>query len=211
MKFCRLTVIQPCEPRRTSGGQLVYFWLCRCDCGKYVEVNGGSLRCKKKPTRSCGCLLKDTCTTHGMSNHPMYGIWTGIINRCYNERGQDYADYGGRGIRMSNAWRESFATFYADMGERPSRLHTVERNDNDGNYCKENCRWATRAEQNENTRQTRLITYGGITLSLSKWARRIGVNALTLKSRLDDLGWPVERALTTPCRGRGFSSHRKAD
>lgn len=210
MKIGRLTVISLCEPRRGSTGQLVYFWLCRCDCGKEIEVNGGSLRAKKRQTRSCGCLLTDFNTTHGLSKHPLYGIWTGIVNRCYNENGQDYADYGGRGIRMSDAWRNSFPTFLADMGERPTRLHTIEREDNNGNYCAENCRWATRAEQNENTRQTRLITFDGVTLSLSKWAKRIGVNSLTLKSRLDDLGWSVERALTTPCRGRGYSSHGKS-
>lgn len=133
-----------------------------------------------------------------MTDHPLYVVWCGIKARCYNPAHKNYADYGGRGIRMCDAWRDSFAAFYSDMGDRPTKRHTIERKENDGDYEPGNCTWATRAEQNENTRQTRLLTFAGITLSIGKWANRLGMQRRTLGNRIDRLGWSIERALTTP-------------
>lgn len=147
---------------------------------------------------------------HGMKSHPLYKKWCAIKTRCFNPNCKDYHHYGGRGIVICEEWRNSFAAFLRDMGERPTMQHTIERIDNSKGYEPGNCRWATRAEQTENTRQTRLITFCGVTLSLAKWAKRIGVSSGTLKSRIDDLGWSIERALTTPGLGRGYASHRRA-
>lgn len=87
--------------------------------------------------------------THGMTKTPEYGAWTHMIDRCTNPKSQQYNRYGGRGISVCPEWR-TFDGFFADMGRRPSPLHSLEREDNDGNYESSNCRWATRQEQNRN-------------------------------------------------------------
>lgn len=195
-QFSALTVLRFAGSRPNPTKGVRCFWLCRCECGNETEIDGGSLR--RGSTKSCGC--HQHAGIHGMSEHPLYAVWLGIKQRCYNPNADCYSDYGGRGVRMLEEWRESFAAFYAYVGDRPSPLHTIERMNNDGNYEPGNVKWATRSEQNENTRQTRLITFNGITLSLGKWARRAGLQRKTLASRLDRFGWPVERALTTPAR-----------
>lgn len=196
--FGRLTVIEFSRVKQTGSGSTQHFWRCRCECGVEKDVDGGCLR--RGTTLSCGCHGRERSTSHGMSNHPLYQVWLGIKQRCTNPNSECFKDYGARGIAMCSRWLNSFADFYADMGDRPTPSHTVERIENAKGYEPGNCRWATRAEQNENTRQTKLITFDGITLSRSKWARRIGIDRSVLRSRLNALGWSVERALTTPQR-----------
>jgi hypothetical protein len=125
-----------------------------------------------------------------------------MLSRCTNPHHKNYADYGGRGITVSEAWRHSFETFASDMGEPPESAMTLERIDNNGPYSKENCRWATREEQAQNTRQNRLITYNGITRPLVGWAKHLGIKRTILKDRFSS-GWSVEDALTTPVKKRG--------
>lgn len=203
----RLTVLSAGPVKRTRTGTR-YFWNCRCDCGEEVTVDACCLR--RESTRSCGCFARELHTKHGMAvrdrfpdgrkEHPVYVIWSAIKARCFNPRHSSFSEYGGRGITMCIRWKQSFSAFHDDMGDRPTPKHTIERNDNSGNYEPGNCRWATRAEQNENTRQTRLLTYDGTTLSVGKWARRLGVDRKTITARLDRYGWSVERALSTPTR-----------
>jgi hypothetical protein len=135
---------------------------------------------------------------HGFRDHDIYEIWCGMKKRCYNAACSSFPRYGGRGIQVCERWRKSVAAFYADMGDRPSKLHTLERIDNNGHYEPGNCRWATRAEQNNNTKRTRFITHDGLTLSMKEWADRCGMNRGTLVSRVVQHKWPVSRALTTP-------------
>jgi hypothetical protein len=120
--------------------------------------------------------------------------------RCFNPSNACYSYYGGRGISVCSEWRDSFSRFYSDMGPSPGNRYTVDRINVNGNYCKENCRWATRSVQSENSRQTKWITHQGETLSRAGWSRKTGINRATLRSRLDRLGWTIERALTTPVR-----------
>ena len=89
--------------------------------------------------------------------------WYGIKKRCYSKTDQAWQNYGGRGIKVCQRWLDSFALFIQDMGPKPSGKHTIERINNDGDYCPENCRWATRKEQGYNKRTTRKITYQGVT------------------------------------------------
>ncbi len=136
--------------------------------------------------------------THGLAGSVTYRSWHDMRQRCNNPNDKQYPDYGGRGITVCKRWR-IFTNFLADMGEMPSG-HSIDRVDNDAGYCKENCRWATRTEQNRNTRRNVTLTYQGKTLCIAGWGELLGVNYRTLLSRVN-AGWAVEDALTKPTRG----------
>lgn len=107
---------------------------------------------------------------------PEYSIWKGIRARCYGKTTPGYKFYGARNIRMCDGWHKSFDSFYADMGPRPSKHHSIERKDNDGNYSKDNCYWATRSEQANNRRSNINVTLGAETHTLMEWCRILGIS-----------------------------------
>jgi hypothetical protein len=117
--------------------------------------------------------------------------------RCEKRYDTSYKDYGGRGITYAPRWK-AFAEFLADMGERPLGM-TLDRIDNDGPYCRENCRWATRGEQANNKRNNHLIEYVGLSYTAAQWSRITGFRVQTILSRLR-LGWSTERTLTEPIK-----------
>lgn len=127
--------------------------------------------------------------------HPEYNAWSSMKDRCSNSKSKYYHRYGGRGIRVCKRWRDSFAAFLKDMGPRPTRLHTLDRKHNDKNYCKSNCRWATRREQANNRSNNRFLTFRGRKQSLAAWARETRINEDTLRHRLK-YGWTPEQTLT---------------
>ncbi len=124
-----------------------------------------------------------------------FRVWAGIVQRCTNPNVDQWKDYGGRGITMCAEWRNSFETFLSDMGRRPSTKHTIERKDNNGNYCKDNCIWATREVQANNKRNNRRIEFNGETHTLMQWSKITGIDRNTIATRLNE-GYTVEQALT---------------
>lgn len=177
-------------------------WLCRCDCGNEVSVTGSHL--KNGDTRSCGCLHNEgNNTKHGGRKTRLYNIWAKMRRRCANENDEAYKDYGGRGITVCPEWQESFEAFrdWALANGYRDDL-SIDRKDNDGNYCPENCRWATQKIQGNNQRSNRLCEYNGKTMTLKQWAEEAGINYKTLHTRMSR-GWTLERALTTKIAENG--------
>lgn len=139
-------------------------------------------------------------------------------HRCRNPKHPFYHRYGERGIDCPDHWFDSFAAFLNDMGKRPSLDYSLDRIDGTKGYSKENCRWATRREQNLNRthskqkpRRNPPITYRGITLSIKGWADRIGISSSALRHRIYDYDWPLEEALGFKARPNTRPQMRKHD
>lgn len=201
--FDRLTVLHRVE-NNIDGDAM---WLCECSCGSTRIVKGGSLR--SKTTRSCGCLFEEirsggTATTHGQSQTSEYSVWSAMKQRCNNENIAHYDNYGGRGISVCNRWNVSFETFISDMGRRPSRSHTIERIDNNGNYEPSNCKWATYAEQNRNKRDNVYVTINGKTMVAEDWGKQHGLPRSIVSNRIK-IGMTHEEAVYTPLNTRRAS------
>ena len=164
---------------------------CVCDCG--VECIKDGVLLKSGKSNSCGCLWRDrtaasnkaTKTTHGMSHSPEYFTWRGMLDRCYREGCESYPHYGGRGIKVHDRWRESFESFYDDVGPRPSADLSLDRIDVNGDYEPGNCRWADRITQRNNQRpRLRIEDYSDDAI-LSEVSRRgLKVDILKLDVRL---------------------------
>lgn len=136
--------------------------------------------------------------THGMSKTDTYDIYCGIIKRTENSKSSGFKYWGGRGIKMCPRWRESFQSFLDDMGPRPSKKHTLDRINNNGNYEPGNCRWVTMKVQNNNSRHCNFITYKGKTKTISQWAEELKIHRTTLSARIVVNKWPIEKAFTRP-------------
>ena len=171
-------------------------WRCRCSCGTEKVVLRQAL--VEGRQKSCGCLRREKTiersTTHGMSHRPEYGIWLHMKDRCQSKSDKGYKLYGARGIKICEHW-QSFEKFYEDMGPRPSLKHSLERKDNDGDYCPENCVWATQKEQCNNRRGNVLLELDGRTQTLKQWTEERGLPYPRVYARLKRGGTP-ERALS---------------
>jgi hypothetical protein len=144
--------------------------------------------------------------THGLSHCLAYESWSQMKQRCYNPKDPSFSDYGGRGIRVCERWRNSFENFLKDMGPRPSTGYSIDRFPNtNGNYEPDNCRWAIPKQQNRNRRTNVMLTFRGETMCISEWAERIGLPRKTLEKRLNRYGFTVEQALTQPVRRKAVS------
>ena len=172
-----------------------YYAVCRCLCGTTKAVRFDSLI--NGAISSCGCLQKERSTTHGCHASGHYGRWRNMIDRCHNEESSSYPDYGGRGIKVCQRWHD-IRNFVADLPDGYRKGLEIDRIDNDGNYEPGNVRWATRGQNCDNRRTGRPVTHDGKTQSVTRWAEGAGLPAGTISTRIDDLGWSVQDALTTP-------------
>lgn len=198
--FGKLTVLR----RMPSIGGRVR-WLCLCECGNEKTIRIDHL--KSGNTKSCGCQDVETkrarWTKHGRRESASYGTWCKMVERCCNTQSEAYKYYGGRGISVCDRWRESFAAFLEDMGERPEGF-TIDRIDNNAGYFPGNCRWATHSQQMANTRKNLYVTVWGETKHVSAWLRdsRCVVSDKTLRARLR-AGWDAGQAIGTAGRSPG--------
>lgn len=169
-------------------------WECRCQCGTMRVVAGGRLR--DGLSKSCGCMQN---VTHGETikgqSLPEISIFQSAKQRCRNPRDPAYKNYGGRGIEFRFA---TFEEFLAEVGRRPSDKHSLDRINNDGHYECGNMRWATRAEQNANTRHNLYVKVGDERLMAKDWSARLGLKPNTLSKRLHHPNWCSMCAVTLP-------------
>lgn len=194
MRYGKLTVVScvyfPGETRMRM--------LVMCDCGKEKVVSRGNLM--KGDHKSCGC--SPVGLKHGASGTTEYKIWAAMKRRCV-PGSENARHYGDRGIRVCKRW-ERFEAFFADMGPRPSKSHSIDRVNVNGDYCPSNCRWATPSEQAKNTSRTRMITAFGETKCARDWFNdpRCSVCETTIVDRIDRLGYKPEQAISLPSSGR---------
>lgn len=191
--FGRLTVIDVAYKKNNK----TYF-NCLCSCGKLTVV------CKydliENHTRSCGCIvkekLKENRLKHGAYQTRLYRVWQSMKNRCLAKNSKRYKDYGGRGITICEEWVNDFENFKKWALENGySDELTIDRIDNDGNYCPENCRWATKFEQSHNRRSNHYLTYNGKTQCILDWERELGISNKLICFRLKK-GMPIEKVLS---------------
>jgi hypothetical protein len=161
-----------------------YWWVCSCDCGK--ETTAMATRLVHGKTKSCGCLKfsKQQNKTHGLRYHPLYGVWKGIKYRCFNPNAPHYPDYGGRGIKMCDRWKDSAENFYNDMISGYEKGLHIGRINNDGDYEPSNCRWETPILNNNNKRSNIYVTMDGRTHTPAEWARELVAKADTIRNRI---------------------------
>jgi hypothetical protein len=190
-KFGRLTVVK--EVARRGKNNYYRFFLCHCDCGKDKEIYMGSLT--RKLATSCGCFHKDriieTKTKHGFGGRNKrsaeYKVWTNIKSRCNNPKVECYPRYGGRGVYVCERWMDKengFANFLADMGERPSPKHSIERKKGALGYEPDNCVWATTKEQTRNICTNRWLEHNGVRMIITDWATHFKVTYSSINQRL---------------------------
>ncbi len=194
------------------------YWEYRCDCGTVGQTSSTNMKKKK----SCGCLhskwLSEKQTTHGYTRDNIdrrseYTIWDSLKRRCRNPTNSAYKWYGGRGINVCDRWLNGdgkitgFECFLEDMGSRPSKYHSIDRINVNGDYEPGNCRWATYIEQNRNRRSNHKVLWGEEEITLQEACDRAGLADVTVHARLRR-GWTMQKALSEPSSrtGKGGAS-----
>lgn len=202
MKFTRLTAIE-------EHGKIgkVTAWLCKCDCGNFKVVLRNNLL--QGSVKSCGCLTKEIASERGIKSRigdrtrkhgdfgtKLYGIWAAIKRRCSNPNTKHYEDYGGRGIKVCDAWLDYIGfKEWATLSGYKEGL-TIERIDVNGNYCPENCSWIPLEQQASNTRRSVHVEYNGKVYSIKEIAEITGLKPRTILGRYQR-GWKPEELFDT--------------
>lgn len=189
-RFGKLVAMQKVDATQKKDNHA--YWLCLCDCGNSAVVSSNHLRCGD--TSSCGCL------SNGKSYTRLYRLWDGMKQRCYTKSETAYKYYGGRGIKVCEAWKNDFQAFHDWALETGySDELTIDRIDVNGDYEPSNCRWSTRRVQMNNTRRNRILTFNGQSKTIAEWSEATGIKQNTILYRIRR-NWSVERALTEGCK-----------
>jgi hypothetical protein len=186
--FGKLKVVG--APFRVRKSQTRVDWLVvvQCHCGTYKCCFWDNVRGGK--TTSCGCYrdlrVRESVGKHLRAKTSLHNIWLAMKSRCYNPNNKSYHNYGGRGVRVCERWlgEDGFSNFLSDMQDRPSNRHSLDRIDNNGDYCPENCRWATKIEQSLNKRCSIVLTIDGVTKHYTEWADQYGLARTTVLKRI---------------------------
>ena len=188
-----------------------HLWVCECQCENKTIRHLKTNPLTSGVTKSCGCYNNEQrikrSFRHGMKKDVktfrFYRIWQGIKARCSNKNTPQYNNYGGRGIEICEEWKDDFLNFKKDMfdsyfehtSEFGEKNTSIDRIDNDGNYCKNNCKWSTREQQANNKSNNKFITYNDVTKTLSNWCREFNLNYSTVCNRINREGWSFEEAV----------------
>lgn len=179
--FGRLTALRLDEARTVRKA----YWICQCECGTMKSIRADIL--KRGTTVSCGCFNSENAkrvhTTHAMSGSPEYQAWVNMRARCYDKKSRHYMNYGGRGIKVCEAWRTSFDEFFAEVGLRPSPNHELDREENDKDYMPGNVRWVLRVDNQKNRRCSKnWIVDGRLFETAREAAAAFGVHPSTISA-----------------------------
>lgn len=193
-RFENLTVVQKLKMNNHREMK----WLCICDCGNMYKAtshgltHGETVCCKECAKRK----IAVSNTKHGCEPIELWHAYTNMKTRCHNPKYTLYHRYGGRGITVCNQWSNSFVAFRDwALNNGWEKGLTLDRINNDGNYCPENCKWSTVQEQSNNRRTNRMLTKGGATDTMANWSRKLNIPYYVIQRRLYR-GWNDEKALS---------------
>jgi len=188
-KDSRLTPVKPIEIIHKGNRKYCF---CDCLCGTRKLIRIDSLN--NGESKSCGCLHREAVTKHGMKKTKIYHVWAIMLDRCNNPHSIKYPNYGGRGIKVCDRWLK-FENFFTDMGDKPSEEYSLDRINNDGDYTKDNCRWATNKEQSRNKRNNIKCEINGEIKLLIEWCEIYKANYYTVYEVINYKNWKVIDAL----------------
>lgn len=203
-KYGRLTVLKLAPKRENSTKR---YWICECECGNIIEVRTANLI--SGHTKSCGCLHKEILKQDRYGNNIdninkhkiIYSVWNSMRSRCYNPKNKAYKYYGERGIKICDEW-QYFPNFKKWACENGYNIGlTIDRIDSNGNYEPNNCRWTTMKKQQNNKRNTKYLTYKGITKPVAEWRDIYGLTKDQINYRIR-AGWDIEEILGIKPRKR---------
>lgn len=201
-QYNRWTVLEEVEPRAYKSRKIRMF-RCRCECGRIGIVIGSQL--KHGHSKSCGCLQKEKTvemgTRHGFSKHPLFPVYWEARHRCESPTNKDFTNYGGRGIKFCEEWKQNLSAFF-EWAECNGYKHglQLDRKDNNGDYCPENCRFVSPKENARNRRITLRLEDGTPLLDVYDRAEVKCVSRSTFVARVTKSGWDVQRALHEPVK-----------
>lgn len=207
-RYGKLTVVRRADDRFDKKGNIRTVYLCKCDCGNETITYASNLT--SGHSKSCGCEQKENLkrigfqnmpdlrmdtTKHHKSNTRLYRIWRGMKERCNNPNSNAYSNYGGRGIKVCDEWKNDFEVFYSwAITNGYSDNLSIDRIDVNGNYEPSNCRWADTKTQCNNMRTNKYFTINSTTKTMKQWADTYDMDYGKVKERIR-IGWTIEEAL----------------
>jgi hypothetical protein len=199
-KFGKLIILSETEPNKLKYGKYSgRRFMAKCECGKIKSVNKRAVI--RGRVKSCGCLQKEHATRHGLSMEKIYGVYRGMLQRCYDKKHWLYPRYGGRGITVCNEWKQDIHAFVKWAIENGYKKGlTIERKNNDLGYSSENCTFVSLRQNLNNTSKTIFLHVCGQKISLQNASRKYEIRSDVLYQRIKKLKWPDDKAVFTKVR-----------